>query len=1037
MNSIFDSLLEVYKEIPKNEIKSINGLFSETFLLKIPKKIRKKIENELINFKYNDETLCERIELFIFSCYHISFKSLKVLVKNDLLSENSIITISHDDIAQIRGVGEKTKKEILAFKEIVHKKDDLIKTSKMNRNLMQYFEEDTISKLYKLNINDVEGINFDIDYNEFNDEEKKTINNLLKIKKDNDEFKVFSLFEEWKKSGDYSIGEILGIDSTNIDSLKFINNNTYSNILNTNAPHIGGKFLDIILTNNLYDISKIYELTYEQISNQLKLTARYEAKLKNLIINNIVIVKEGKVRFASPANYVYHRYANFVLKTFNEKDYLNCINNIEIMINKYNRSEVTIKELRMIMIQKPFIDDLLIFNKSASHAIEIFKNIYNGNRNETIDVLKDLYQNIVSNISIDEVINYLKKIEIFSVNDNNKVIIAKRKLNNYLMYMENERYQNILVDRLNGKTLEESSNKAGVTRERARQIIDKVLKNINEELVEDRYRIIFQHYNFTEEEFLEIFDVEPIEYYYLLNKYNKGEIAFSNFSNEEQFGLSLEILERIIEYKYKDYIIIDNEIIKKSKYEILEYLLKYFCKEPTKIIDFQDLYHEFIDEFNLSVNLKVDNKASFENTMERLDVCIYYPGKKVRYYPFSKYDWKHFYHELAIDEFMDKEISTFILFENQKDLMKDYDILDHFELHNIIRRTFESFNLAIEMSRNPHVKIGNTDFDYQILELLIELAPISQSEFVANFSKKYGIRQDTLLANTYLDVIEEYLQNGIYKINNDYLSDIDLTYLESKLQTNNFYFIDEIKKDYAEHTGKELLSTQYVFNQLGFKMGSSYIYSDKYSSFIDFMKKTIFNKDIVSITDLPYRMKDLGTFRSYTQKMIESHQYIEFEFEKFISISRLSQNGMSNEVIDDYINSLLSRLEEGKIYDFITILENDEDNIFKEFGFGLRFYESMFRRDKDNRRIHSQSVGGTLLIRKHEKINSFTDLLQQIIDEYRSFNIYDLIYYLKEEYHLETHRSFILERVKECDMYFNEIMEKIYIDNDYYYEELG
>lgn len=1036
MKEIFNSLLAIHKEIPKQEIKTIDELYNDTFLCELPKKIRKKLESELFSIDFEDESLISNIEMFIFSCYHLSARSLKSLVINNLLTEQSINSISKEDFAKLRSVGEKTANEIIAFKQIVKDKEKIILKTMPKSNLSLYFNEKTITELNNQHINSIEEINAFKDTSNLNEKEKRKINKLIEINKEQNDLEVYNLYDIWKRKKEYTIGQILGIDKNNIDSVKFLNNNSYSDKLDLKNPSIGGSFLEMVLVNKLNDISTIYQLTYEQINAQIKLTALYESKLKNLIINNIIIVKQDKLIFATPANYIYSQYNDCVLKTTNEKDYLICIKNIEILLNKVIRKQVSIKKLKMIMLQDTFIKDLSSINKSESHAVEIFKNIYYGNRHENLNVLKNLYQEVVINVTVDEVIKYLMKREVFELNDKNKVVLKKRSLKNFIQFIDNERHQQVLTERLAGKTLEESSASVGMTRERARQIIDKIFHNLNEQLLEDRYKEIFQRYYFSQEEFSNLFKVDAMEYYYLLNRYDIGEKEITHFVNEDQFELSEEVLENIITYKNKDYIIIDNEKIKKSKYEILEYLLKYFCTDLTKVHILHDLYHEFIDEFNLKESLKVHNKGSFENTMERLKSCIVYPNKRIRYYPFDKYNWQKFYKELSIDIFMDKEISTIVLFENQKELMDEYGIKDHFELHNIIRKSYEKYNLPIEMGRNPHIRIGNDDIDYQILELLIELAPISQGDFVYSFSQKYGIRQDTLMANTYLDVIEEYLQNGVYHINNDYLSNIDLDYLNIQLKSNDFHFIDEIKKGYLSHVGSELLATEYVFKQLGFKMGSSYIYSDQFGSFIEYMKKTIFYKDIVNITNLPYRMKNLSTFRAYTQKLVENHEFIEFEFEKYISVNRLSQNGMTNDVIDKYIDNLMEQLEDGKIYSIQTILNNKEDNIFEEYGFGLRFYESMFRRDKNNRRIYSLAVGGTLLIRKLEKINSFTDLLQQIIDEYRSFEIYDLIYYLKEEYHIETHRSFILESVKECDMYFNEIMGKIYIDNDYYYEEL-
>lgn len=50
-------------------------------------------------------------------------------------------------------------------------------------------------------------------------------------------------------------------------------------------------------------------------------------------------------------------------------------------------------------------------------------------------------------------------------------------------------------------------------------------------------------------------------------------------------------------------------------------------------------------------------------------------------------------------------------------------------------------------------------------------------------------------------------------------------------------------------------------------------------------------------------------------------------------------------------------------------------------------------------------------------------------------NIYDLIAEIKEVYELDIEKHKIVEVIKKLGMYYDEIMEKIYFDIDYYYEE--
>ncbi|UTH14193.1 sigma factor-like helix-turn-helix DNA-binding protein [Macrococcus equipercicus] len=1028
--SIFNGLLSVHKMISISKLNDYQDIQSSHFLEKIPKRSKEAILHALEEQEISkNKELIEQVNFFIFACQHLSYRSLNILIKENILSGQKIAELSNTAITNINNAGKKTIDELIKMKEMVLKD-----TKSTNFDLAQFISHDGTEKLSLYNIEEPSDVlSIDIANISLCKEDIVIINQIKRIVNKDNKNEMYSLFDSWKSGKTVKIIDLLESKLNETTQLMFLNNSTTSIKMNLKYPEIDGKFRDIIKKFELNDISKLKNLKYEDIDKEFYLTPSFDLKLKYLIIDKIIIKNENFFVFAEPINYVFNYYKNNVLKTKNEKVFLS----IAKYLDKTIVNNISFKKLELLMLSKNFVNQLADYKKTLPYAFEIFMNIYSDNKHLTYDELGKKYIAAVHDITISEIINILIKYETFSINENNIVNIKPRKIENVVNFMENEQERFIINSRLSGKTLEEIGVEVKVTRERVRQILKKIFNKLPESLFEDRYKYIYEHYDIPKKIFEYIFYIEPVEYYYLQNRYNKGNRDIELLLNDENIHLEDSIVERLKNYLNRNYIIIDNEKIRKSKHDILMYLIKYFCNEPTKIEDLHDLYLQFIDEFALNENLKVNNKASFENSIERIDNCINYPRRSVKYYPFSKYDWDAFYDNLKIEDFIDKEISVLALFKNNSDLMQTYAIKDQYELHNIIRRTVEHRDIKIAMRRNPHIAIGNADFEYQVLELLIELAPITQIEFIKKFCSIYGFSQDSLLANGDLKCIDSYLQNGTYYIDDDYLSKIDINYLSSNINEDKLYFIDDIKRKYVKHTGHELIATEYVFKQLGYKMQSSYIIPEKYISMREFINLNIFNKDIVNISMLSYRIKNLTTFRTYTQKLVEEEKYIEFETEKFISTKRLDKNEMTKEVIDKFINELVNRLEENKIYDLQSILKDLEETIFDNYGFGLRFYESMFRRDKDNRRIQSLSVGGTVLIRKYERINSFTDLLEQIIEKNRSFDINDLLYYLSEEYNINTNRSFILEKVKECDMYYNETMEKIYIDSDYYYEELS
>lgn len=1038
--ALFDALLSVHKVIFNMNLTDYKDLQHPEFLKAIPKKNKEQILY-LVNEErvFNDKEVIKKVNLFITSCRYLSFRSLNILITEDLLYKQRLEMLSSESILRLSNAGKKTVEELIKLKSVLINGDVSVTHKLLSKisggsELTEYFSEDTINKFGEIGICTLKDItSYDVSKIDLPKSEIQIINSIKKILNKNNTQDLFDIYEIWKYNSDKSIKEIFSKFFGNDITLMFYSNGTLSKQLNTSFPMISGKFLDTVNKLKLYDISNLSQLTYIDINSHINMSNLIGEKLKYLIINKVVVKHNNEIIYAASEQYIFNKYKNNVLKTHDEKTFLSMVKYIE----SHMRVKRTFKDIELWMLNKNFHNLIAEYDKSFVYAFDIFNNLYANHRHLPYEKLEEKYKEIVLDVPMSEVITLLIKQEVFSMNDDRIISIRPRKIENLIKYMEDSNSKTMLELRLDGKTLEEIGNKTGVTRERVRQILKKEFIQIPKNLYEDRYRYLYENYDISFEVAKNVFQMESIEYYYLQNRYDKGNQSLNLILEDDNASLQDSIVEKIKIFLNKDYIIIDDEKIKKNKVEIISYLIKYLCTELTHIEDLYELYQEFIDEFNLDESFKISNKRSLEGIIERVSNCIYYPRKRVKYYPISSYNWDLFYDNLKLEDYMDKEISVLAIYRKNINLMQDYKIEDHFELHNIIRRTYEGRESRITMGRNPHIKIGNADFEYQVLELLIEKAPIRQEEFLAEFCERYGFNRESLMGNSELNCIESYLQNGVYHIDDSYINAINMIYLQDKVNEDKVYFIDEIKKDYKKNIGTELLATEYVFKLLGYKMQSSYIYPIKYNSMKDFLDKTIFNQDIVNINKLPYRMKDLSTFRAYIQKIIENNKYIEFDYEKFISTNRLSENGMTELVIDKFINQIVNCLDDYKIYDLQKVLGQIDDNIFESYGFGLRFYESMFRRDKEDRRIHSLSVGGSLLIRKNIRINSFIDLLEQIIDEHRSIDVNDLIYFLSEEYNINISRGFIIEKVKECNLYYNDIMEKIYIDIDYYYEELS
>ena len=62
--------------------------------------------------------------------------------------------------------------------------------------------------------------------------------------------------------------------------------------------------------------------------------------------------------------------------------------------------------------------------------------------------------------------------------------------------------------------------------------------------------------------------------------------------------------------------------------------------------------------------------------------------------------------------------------------------------------------------------------------------------------------------------------------------------------------------------------------------------------------------------------------------------------------------------------------------------------------------------------------------------------LQYLLEQYKKIEIYDLLDLLSVEYGLSIGKDKLIEAVRHSSMYYDSIMQTVYIDYDTYYEEI-
>lgn len=602
----------------------------------------------------------------------------------------------------------------------------------------------------------------------------------------------------------------------------------------------------------------------------------------------------------------------------------------------------------------------------------------------------------------------------------------------YANEIVDDRASQILKMRLNGMTLEETGNKYGITRERIRQIEAKYIKK-SPRLSEDKYAYIFEKYDISKEDFLLGFREKAETYNYLLMTYKHGNCNLNDMLDDENISSKEKACaERII---FKNYVMLNGERVLRSRPQLSEYVLRTVGKEGVTFDEFKELYQMLLEDLGLQDNAKFTfMERGYENKMAASNHVLWKQHKKLRYYNIDAYDYDELYEILNLNQYHNIEISTLKLLNENPDLMKEYDIQDEYELHNLLKKTCPE-KIDIKFNRMPNIEFGKADRDKQVMNLLVELAPISNVDLAEAYEREYGVLPRTVLAN-YLKNFDKYFFDGEYKIDAPRMSDLMINELKKKL-VEEFYLLSDIRQIYDKmfpNADKRLLNP-FSIKELGFRTYANYVVANKYLSAVDYFRTLLTTYDIVDATLFPDGLQTIIAYTAEVYRLKSCYEIIEYKPQKYINIRKLINADCSVETIQDYCKKVyLNQIP--TYFTAYSLLKNGFNHEIDDLGFGEWFYSSLLVEDKEH--FSYRRLGGNRLLRKGNCEVILIDFLEWIIysTDSLSMDIYDLLDYLSSEFNINLNVFRIIETVTGSSLYYDRITEKIYADYEVYFAEI-
>lgn len=603
--------------------------------------------------------------------------------------------------------------------------------------------------------------------------------------------------------------------------------------------------------------------------------------------------------------------------------------------------------------------------------------------------------------------------------DDNQIDMESVTLEDFLKSdFKNKDY---LILRLKGKTLQEIGVVFGVTRERVRQKLQKIARDIPRINEIERYREFFTNYRISKDLFINVFCSNEYVYELLSLLYKKGTESLESDILEGKFD---EDAKQFLLDSSGTYLLKNNRKQLSREYIIIDILQR--NKKLQKYFSLDDIFYLYTEEVGNNEKLKIKSTRSLSALLDRYSNIIFSFREGYR---FHGIDYNNEIRQKLVEVFdliADGAYDMNWIYEKNPVLMKELDILNGYELHFFCKK-YKILSNTITLGRNPgFVKGKLTKREYILLELK-KFNGSSLDEFIDYMVRNYGFNGDTLTAYV-LSEFTNHIQNRVVYFEQDQyytqVSALKESLRDDIYEKNEFYSI--VRRDLNLNE----INSELVLN-LGFVEKGGIVVKQKYRSGMEAFTTYILSHKIFHVGDKP--IFKTNEYYSSIQRLESELKILKISETSYINVEHLENRGFDKKKLLQFISRVIDFTSDGEYFSIISLINKGFSDSLLEDGFELISLDRLISTSDE---VKAVSVGfPNIYCRSKTKKNLNEFLIDELL-KCESANLEDFTDDINSKYGLNLDEYSVRVKLVEEGAYYSDILNKAYILKEEYLDEV-